>query len=243
MVLQARRLYSSSCHHNNLKSNIVHLFSVLLNFLVWTDNRRAFRAEAALRPLACGTALWETGTVRTADPVINELVLCLKYFWGRTDVDRYVIIRKLLDSEEYCLLGYNAVQSVESHPTFRRNISPPSSGSKNKLSKKPAWKQAASTARVLLATSFHAGFLLGLFFDPEDGGDMFLRNVGWLLTDYTALYPRRQTLLTQEVSWTIAISSSAGVGQFSSKLYTQAQPVSCKQETGSYVPSSSHCSS
>jgi hypothetical protein len=23
----------------------------------------------------------------------------------------------------------------------------------------------------------HVGFLLGLFFDPEDGGDMFLRNV------------------------------------------------------------------
>jgi hypothetical protein len=22
------------------------------------------------------------------------------------------------------------------------------------------------------------GFLLGLFFDPEDGGDMFFRNVG-----------------------------------------------------------------
>jgi hypothetical protein len=26
---------------------------------------------------------------------------------------------------------------------------------------------------VLLAVCFHAGFLLGLFFDPEDGGDMF----------------------------------------------------------------------
>jgi hypothetical protein len=25
--------------------------------------------------------------------------------------------------------------------------------------------------------SFHASFLLGLFFDPEDGGDMFLQNV------------------------------------------------------------------
>jgi hypothetical protein len=31
---------------------------------------------------------------------------------------------------------------------------------------------------LLLATCFYAGFLLGLFFDPEDGGDMFLRNVG-----------------------------------------------------------------
>jgi hypothetical protein len=28
-------------------------------------------------------------------------------------------------------------------------------------------------------------------FDTEDSGDMFLRNVGWLPTGYTALYPRR----------------------------------------------------
>jgi hypothetical protein len=39
-----------------------------------------------------------------------------------------------------------------------------------------------------LATYFHAGIFLGLF-DPDDGGDMFLRNVAWLSTDYTALYP------------------------------------------------------
>jgi hypothetical protein len=31
---------------------------------------------------------------------------------------------------------------------------------------------------ALLATSFRAGFFPGLLFGPEDGGDMFLRNVG-----------------------------------------------------------------
>jgi hypothetical protein len=47
--------------------------------------------------------------------------------------------------------------------------------------------KASSRACYLL----QAGFLLDLFFDHEDGGDMFLRNVGWLSMDYTALYPRR----------------------------------------------------
>jgi hypothetical protein len=48
-----------------------------------------------------------------------------------------------------------------------------------------------SSVTVLLATCFNAGFLLNLFCDPEDGGDMFPRKVGWHSTDYTALYPRR----------------------------------------------------
>jgi hypothetical protein len=43
---------------------------------------------------------------------------------------------------------------------FWRNISPPSSGLKNKQ-----------------GMMLDSGFLLGLFFDPEDGGDMFLQNV------------------------------------------------------------------
>jgi hypothetical protein len=30
---------------------------------------------------------------------------------------------------------------------------------------------------ALLATCFHSGFLVGLFFGPEDGGDMFFRNI------------------------------------------------------------------
>jgi hypothetical protein len=47
---------------------------------------------------------------------------------------------------------YNAVKSVENQSTFRRNMS--------------------------LCLLLHAGFLLALFFDPEYGGYMFLRNVG-----------------------------------------------------------------
>jgi hypothetical protein len=79
---------------------------------------------------------------------------------------------------------------LPSQPTFHTNIPLPSSGSKNKPSKKPGWKQVASTARC-----FHAGFLLGLFFHPEDGGNMFFQNVSWLPTDYTACIAEDRTFL------------------------------------------------
>jgi hypothetical protein len=46
--------------------------------------------------------------------------------------------------------------------------------------------------RLSVCNLLHADFSLGLFFDPEDEGDIFLRNVGWLSTNYTELYPRRQ---------------------------------------------------
>jgi hypothetical protein len=41
-------------------------------------------------------------------------------------------------------------------------------------------------------TSFllHADFSLGLLLNPDDGGDMFHRNVDWLSSSYTALHPR-----------------------------------------------------
>jgi hypothetical protein len=42
---------------------------------------------------------------------------------------------------------------------------------------------------LALVTCFNPGFLVGLFLDPEDGGDVFSWNVCWLPTDYTALYP------------------------------------------------------
>jgi hypothetical protein len=51
----------------------------------------------------------------------------------------------------------------------------------------PKFRQGDCFAGYLLSP----WFLACLFFDPEDGGDMFLRNIGWLSADYTALYPRR----------------------------------------------------
>jgi hypothetical protein len=57
------------------------------------------------------------------------------------------------------------------------------------LKNNPAWKQMVN--RAVLATCFHAGFLLGVFFDPEDGVDKFIWYVCWLSKDYRTLCPRR----------------------------------------------------
>jgi hypothetical protein len=37
----------------------------------------------------------------------------------------------------------------------------------------------------------HSGVFLRLLFYPDDAGHIFLRNIGWISPDYTALYPRR----------------------------------------------------
>jgi hypothetical protein len=72
-------------------------------------------------------------------------------------------IKSTLNLQLY-LLAYHAVYPIESQQTFRRKKSLLPSGLKSK----------PRSACCLL----HVSFLLGLFFNPEDGGDMFLRNVG-----------------------------------------------------------------
>jgi hypothetical protein len=45
---------------------------------------------------------------------------------------------------------------------------------------------------LMFAACFMLVYCLAYSSNPEDGGDIFLRNVGLLSMDFTALYPRRQ---------------------------------------------------
>jgi hypothetical protein len=64
------------------------------------------------------------------------------------------------------------MQSFESQPTFRRNTS-----------------QLANYAVIAEhAIRFQTGFLLGLFFNLEDGGGILLQNIGLLPTGNKTLF-------------------------------------------------------
>jgi hypothetical protein len=76
------------------------------------------------------------------------------------------------DYEEYCLLGSDAGYSGRSLPTFQRNVSPSSSRPNSKPRKQNYFESYAYCLLVCL---------LGLFFDPENVGSTFLRNVRKLL--------------------------------------------------------------
>jgi hypothetical protein len=41
-----------------------------------------------------------------------------------------------------------------------------------------SWRRSSRVQSLAQEYLFHPGFMLGLFFDPEDGGDIFLPNVG-----------------------------------------------------------------
>jgi hypothetical protein len=56
-------------------------------------------------------------------------------------------------------------------------------------------KQAAHSAFCVV----HAGFLSGLFFDPEDWGDMFLQNISWYSWDYMESYAKRYLFIVTTV--------------------------------------------
>jgi hypothetical protein len=56
----------------------------------------------------------------------------------------------------------------------------------------PIFRVEDSAEQKLVACKLRAGFLFSLLLEPEDGGYVSIRNVGWLSLGYTALDSRRQ---------------------------------------------------
>jgi hypothetical protein len=54
-------------------------------------------------------------------------------------------------------------------------------------------------SRAVLTTCFHAGIVFGLFYEPEDGGDTFLRNVG-SFNGEDSVISQKKVLFTVSVS-------------------------------------------
>jgi hypothetical protein len=96
-------------------------------------------------------------------------------------------------TEHYYILEFNVVYSGRSPPTLRRNVLPPSSGSKLKASKKSA--RLASC------------FLLSFPLSPEDGGR--------LLPDYTAFFSHHNqqdvVAVTLQPCIRVVLSSNLGL--------------------------------
>jgi hypothetical protein len=63
--------------------------------------------------------------------------------------------------EKFCLVGHVTMYSIENQPVSQRNIT-------------SIFRVKEYQACCLL----HAGFLLGLLHHPEDGGEIFLQNIG-----------------------------------------------------------------
>jgi hypothetical protein len=63
------------------------------------------------------------------------------------------------------------------------------------------WNSKRNSA--LLATRLTQVFLLHLFFDHEDGGNMFLRTFEWISTEFTALYEEYRTLQRNSIDFSI----------------------------------------
>jgi hypothetical protein len=74
-----------------------------------------------------------SNSIETSTPAYTS-----KYRMGMPIMLHEVTHKNSVLTERFYLLRYNVVWSVGSQLTLQRNMSPPSSGSKNKPSKKPA---------------------------------------------------------------------------------------------------------
>jgi hypothetical protein len=66
-----------------------------------------------------------------------------------------------------------------------------------RFSQRWLWRVLSSGTACSACCLLHAGSLLGLVLDPEDGGDMLLWNVGWFSTDYTVISHKMELFIIQ----------------------------------------------
>jgi hypothetical protein len=78
---------------------------------------------------------------------------------------------------------------------FRRNMSHPPSGLKNK----PSRNLHENRRQTETSRCFNPRFSLGLFLDSEDLGDMFLQNVGCLNGLHGIISQKTELLITNAV--------------------------------------------
>jgi hypothetical protein len=65
----------------------------------------------------------------------------------------------------------------------------------NKYLKNPVFRYITPFKKSFACGLFHANFLFGLAFYPDNEGEMSFRSIGLLSRDYTELYPWRHNSL------------------------------------------------
>jgi hypothetical protein len=82
------------------------------------------------------------------------------------------------------------------------------------------WDSQSSDCEAGNNFLLHNDFLMDLFFDPEDGSYLLLRNVRWLSPDYTALYHRRQKSSWMLLFFTLSVGTRIHYRQLTTGAFT-----------------------
>jgi hypothetical protein len=170
---------------------------------------------------------WMSSGVKINDHRFHRSTTPFNSFFGgyKEDLVQELVFSQLL-LWRILSSGILAAYYAESQPTFRRKMSPQSSRSTN--------KQAACYLPW-------AGFLLSLFFDSENEGDMFLRNVNLISMDNAALYFRRwnssRKILCVTAKWTHLRTWSVALSMRPQSLVVKTLfiPLCFRCETGKSV--------
>jgi hypothetical protein len=124
-----------------------------------------------------GTNFWIMNTI----PWRNSLRTRMRNLHSCRQVSGHPHVRTIFFTKSSILWDITQCSPLKVKRRFGGTKSLPSSGSKNKPSRN----------QLCLPPAFTLVSCSAYFFDPENGGDMFLRKVSWFSTDYMVLYTKR----------------------------------------------------